>query len=160
MIKEIKVFSRFHMDTIARGFVYPPSDYWYLISIYGQTFTPLIGFQRFATKESILEMGCQNYISLQFTDITKEQYEKEPIEGRNYWTLFDNKHAEKIITFLDAIHKDPKDAMLVVHCHAGVSRSGAIATFASEYLGVEFYDPYVKPNEWVLKLLNEVASKS
>ena len=38
---------------------------------------------------------------------------------------------------------------------AGISRSGAVAVFISGYLNIQFYDPYIRPNKYVLKTLWE-----
>jgi len=45
---------------------------------------------------------------------------------------------------------------LLVHCDAGISRSGAVATFASNYLNIDFQDEYIKPNPYVLRILNNL----
>ena len=49
----------------------------------------------------------------------------------------------------------------VVHCAAGVSRSGAVGTFAADFFEVdrtEFkrINPYIQPNPHILSLLNKI----
>lgn len=50
----------------------------------------------------------------------------------------------------------------IVHCAAGVSRSGAVAKFITEYFGGEdkdFYklNPYTKPNQRILTILRNLV---
>ena len=45
-----------------------------------------------------------------------------------------------------------------VHCNAGISRSGAIGTFANDYCGMNYSEflknnPYIMANSYVLRLL-------
>lgn len=73
--------------------------------------------------ETTLKDGWDRVLRLQFHDVDRDMSS----EGL---TLFNKEHARQIIDFVDEI----KDAchLLVVHCSAGISRSGAIATFVSE----------------------------
>lgn len=121
---------------------------WYLISIYGSKQKPLIQDDlAFGT------LGCKDILSLQFDDITEQQYREYEMEypvASQKMILFGKEHAERIFDFLDKIQEDEEDVVLAVHCHAGISRSGAIATFAAQKYKIEFYDPYIMPNSWVL----------
>jgi predicted protein tyrosine phosphatase len=52
--------------------------------------------------------------------------------------------------------------MFVLHCDAGVSRSGAVGTFIQRYLEIEEegfkkLNPYIHPNHFVLNILMEVS---
>ncbi|MFO0609876.1 MAG: hypothetical protein U0324_42350 [Polyangiales bacterium] len=70
--------------------------------------------------------------------------------------------AERTVDFVARAHRDDparRDALLV-QCHAGVSRSGAVADFARTLAGVPYDDfrrenPQVVPNVWVRRLLFE-----
>jgi protein-tyrosine phosphatase len=70
---------------------------------------------------------------------------------------FDQKKAETITRFLDVSFKKKKDVL--VHCFAGISRSGAVAKFVNEYygLGDEYLETYAGHNLWVFYTLLEVA---
>ena len=68
--------------------------------------------------------------------------------------------AARVVDFITRAHgadSTRRDALLV-NCHAGISRSGAIADFARVVAGVPYDDfrrenPQVVPNTWVRRLL-------
>lgn len=75
---------------------------------------------------------------------------------------FNDERANQIIDFIEA--PTPPDTELIVHCHAGISRSGAVGIFASEVLGLSVADlmarrPQIDPNLYVLNKLREVYAK-
>ena len=75
------------------------------------------------------------------------------------YEMFSQEDAKKVIGFLKGC-----DQNLIVHCHAGVSRSGAIGLFAAEYLNADldyFYrmNPQIWPNQRVLRLLKQCARR-
>lgn len=45
---------------------------------------------------------------------------------------FDLSHARKIVAMVRSLHENEATFTLLIHCEAGVSRSGAIAQWASE----------------------------
>lgn len=49
--------------------------------------------------------------------------------------------AKKIVDFIDEFHLDDKTFNVVVHCHAGVSRSAAIAKFIEDEYEVKATSP-------------------
>ncbi len=72
--------------------------------------------------------------------------------------LFSNKQAKMVVNFVDK-YKNIADGCLI-HCSAGVSRSGAIATFINEYLNRDneqflLDNPHIYPNQFVLNLLKK-----
>lgn len=69
--------------------------------------------------------------------------------------LFTNDQAKETIEFLRCL---PDDFTLVVHCGAGVCRSGAVADFASSMLHVDYNtfkndNPHILPNIYILQTL-------
>ena len=70
---------------------------------------------------------------------------------------FDSKKAETICNFLEQSFRKKKD--VIVHCFAGISRSGAVAKFANEYYGLNdaYLDTYTGHNLWVFYTLLEQA---
>lgn len=70
---------------------------------------------------------------------------------------FDRKKAETIVRFVEESFKKKKD--VIVHCFAGISRSGAVAKFINDYYGMddEFLETYRGHNLWVYYTLLEVA---
>ena len=157
MITEIKVYSRLEMQLIANGIKEIPYKEWNLISIYSPTQPPLFLDPEISLYKSLpideklknmQDKGCKYTLSLAFDDILPKQIEKS-----DKYVIFNEKHAQKTLDFLDDIHNDKDSAALVIHCHAGISRSGAIAYFASQKYNINFEDPYIYPNSWVLELL-------
>jgi len=157
MIKEIKIYNRFNMETFARheGLNFP-YKYWYLISIHSgdALITP-------DTRKVFKDLGCQGLISLDFWDITPED-KRTVLKSHPDVTMFDKKHARKIVDFLDKIQKDKNDSVLVAHCHAGISRSGAVGTFVCDYCQLDYdtfmkLNPYIQSNSHVLRTLRREA---
>lgn len=70
---------------------------------------------------------------------------------------FDRKKAETITRFVEQSFRKKKN--VIVHCFAGISRSGAVAKFINEYygLGNEYLETYTGHNLWVFYTLLEVA---
>jgi len=158
VIKQIKVSNRFAMDMVVatRGFKFP-YDHWYLISIYG-------GEKEFTTDKNIpilKDMGCVDMCSLNFWDITDKDYPKVAAHFPDV-ILFNKGHAKKIIDILNVAQKDIEDSVLVVHCSAGISRSGAVGTFACDFCNLDYNEfikanPYIMANQHVLSLLRKVS---
>ena len=66
--------------------------------------------------------------------------------------------ARRIFEFI----KKNKHRDFLVHCSAGISRSGAIGQFILDYLGgdkeyFEKYNPHIHPNAHISRLLNKLA---
>lgn len=99
----------------------------------------------------------ENVLVLYFDDTTKDM--EVPILGTNEIKkviAFTKKQADKIIDFLDK-NKDKK--LAVIHCAAGVSRSGAVGQFINDYFGGDYFkfkqnNPHIHPNPHVSRLLN------
>jgi predicted protein tyrosine phosphatase len=94
----------------------------------------------------------ERVLTLKFDDITHEY----PERGR-VLILFNESHACAIKDMLDKVG----EGTLIVHCTAGICRSGAIGRFASEYLErdreqFENNHPHIMPNVHVLSLLRQL----
>lgn len=83
-------------------------------------------------------------------------------EGAERWTLFDASHAGQVIHFVRRLHADPEDVDLVIHCHAGISRSAALALFVAADTGCAFPNkPFAGlANRHVLSTLEALAGRS
>lgn len=80
-----------------------------------------------------LEEG--NILSLWFDDVTSNE------NLDNHYCLFDENDAKAIISFLiNKISKDIKG--IIIHCTAGISRSGAIGSVLNDY-----YNRFLENNE-------------
>ena len=143
----IKVIPRIAMDNI----VYDPDKVknYHIISIYGQGM-------------SKIEIDSNDFLQLNFDDITDKEYQQcfESIPGLR---LFNKDHANKIIKYVEKLMVIKDKKMLLVNCHAGISRSGAVGKFANEIINEDnkdhydkFYElnPSIGPNNYVYNLLN------
>lgn len=102
-----------------------------------------------------------NHIILGFHDIDAKN---KPEIYQDPYVVFNQDHASQIINFIEALPDNTEK--IVVHCSAGVSRSGAIARFLSEdvYECVcyrSFFDypvnwqRYMAENKWILHCLEK-----
>lgn len=96
-----------------------------------------------------------NLLSLVFDDIELDF-------GRNL-KLFDMEQAKQVVNFLDKMYFESRAYKpLLIHCTAGVSRSGAVGEFACKYLGYDYErfrkdNRQIVPNTHVLKTLWKVS---
>ena len=162
MIKEIKMYPRVAMEAFARtggyfartgGTNFPYLDrLWHLISIYGDGEGDLLTEEN---RSVFQEMGCRRFLSLNFWDITERAKYPNGI-------LFRKSQAKEIVEMVKEIQKEEEDSVLVAHCSAGVSRSGAVGTFACDYCRLDYNEfmkqnPYLMANPHVLSLLRKEA---
>jgi predicted protein tyrosine phosphatase len=158
MIKKIIVVSRRYVEKMLKELarINTIEGDWALISIYNDKL--LIDIKEM---EILKVLGCDNHISLRFDDITKDRYDIE-IKNNRKLNLFTKDQAEIIVNFINSIIKKPEIKTLVIHCAAGISRSGAVGLFACRYLHLseyEFrsYNQQICPNEYVYDLLSDVS---
>lgn len=102
-----------------------------------------------------------NILKLEFDDITEREYEKY----RGFYQLFTKQQAEEIKNYAKTIDQSMD---MIVHCDAGISRSGAVGfclnCYFNNYLKdiykdmVFFYDTnrHLVPNPYVIRVLNNV----
>ena len=81
----------------------------------------------------------------------------EMFDLENPLSEFSEVEADKIKMLLDLTKLNP-DAQLIIHCEAGLSRSGAIGCFACKYLGFDeevfkSVNPNILPNSYILEFL-------
>ena len=97
----------------------------------------------------VLFPDWQDVLFLQFHDIDPTKFKTLP----NGTIPFDVDAAQQIIGFLgvteDHIHT------IIVHCHAGASRSGAVAKFIAELYDLSFNHDYDSYNPFVYKTLRD-----
>jgi predicted protein tyrosine phosphatase len=154
MITEIKVLSRYTIDLVSRGHMQLPMENkkWNLISVHeGDCLSA-------EQVDSLTSQGCEKILSLFFHDIT----EKINNRYQGKFILFSDCHCIPIIKFIDDLKKSKEATTLVIHCHAGISRSGAIGTFACDYCNLD-YQKFINEHEtiysnpYVLRLLRDKA---
>jgi predicted protein tyrosine phosphatase len=91
-------------------------------------------------------------LSLAFHDIWLE---KHTHLGEGY-NLMEQKHAAQVVAFVEQVWDNVE--LLMIHCHAGISRSSAIGKAISEKYEDQFHSYYSKlyrPNPHVYKLVQE-----
>lgn len=100
-------------------------------------------------------------LKLMCDDLTLADMRTFTEDGWKHVTLFDEDMADKTASFIKSI--PDTGSSLIVHCDAGVSRSGAIGILANRYFNEEGssddekfqYDsmPWLSPNPHILMLL-------
>ena len=85
-----------------------------------------------------------NVITLKFDDIT-EDGNPSPTNLSKTTKAFDQQHAIKIIKFVHQKNFKQTES-LIIHCAAGISRSGTIGMFINDLLKSESYPEFMKRN--------------
>lgn len=106
-----------------------------------------------------LHPGWPRTLRVQFGDV---MYDKQTIEfyGKSWDSVqgvFRACHAETIRRFVADIESDPEIDHITVHCHAGKSRSAAVATWIAIKNGRDCPLSWSGRNQTVLDVLNEPA---
>jgi len=135
---------------------------WHLISICTQPQEELVKETEYQILKSL---GCQDLLSLFFGDYTLNRWnviQKEIVSVSPGTKLFDENDAKKIIDFINKINNDIYGT-LVIHCDAGISRSGAVGLFICRYLELDErkfrkMNSYIHPNQYILEVLNKVSN--
>lgn len=131
-----------------------------VISIYGNSYfgmdcgRPNILFTEEKKQEVIGKSGVKDVLNLCFGDYTPNDRDLDNEK------LFSESQAKQVVEFVDK-YKDEVE-MFILHCDAGVSRSGAVGTFIQRYLELDEMElfkmnPYIAPNHFVLNILLEVS---
>ena len=144
MIKKIDIVNRFRMQLVIDDMFQAPDWPWALISIYSTPQEELVTRPNF---QKLKNKGCRSCLSLLFQDGSIDdswiQYPFLPV------------HAQEVINFLDRMQEVEEKMLLILHCDAGISRSGAVGRFSADYLDIAFEDEYILPNPYVSRILNE-----
>lgn len=100
--------------------------------------------------EHYFKTNKSNVLNLIFDDIAVDEYNK---------ILFSDEHAKQIIKFVENISKE--NFQIIIHCAAGISRSGAVGSFLQYYFDTD-YEKFkstnikISPNYHVLSVLKKV----
>ena len=135
----------------------PKYSNWHFISIYSCKRDKILNeFNIDAFKNN----GMQLYLSLLFEDIT---FPGEDVNG-DPLILFNESHAQQIIKMLNEIKSYPIKSKLIIHCDAGICRSGAVGVFAAQYFNYNMDkfkkdNPFIHPNKLVLETLERVKNE-
>ena len=101
----------------------------------------------------------ENVLVLYFDDVEQDLETKlngKPVTAK----AFTLEQGRQVLDFIEK-HKDKKTC--IVHCAAGISRSGAVGTFVNDYFAGDYFkfkqdNPYIHPNGIVLKHLRQALS--
>jgi predicted protein tyrosine phosphatase len=136
----------------------------WVVSVTNSARCPLNCFEGWDDGPVPLVQDGEDRVALAFDDIEPKVDAASGIElGRDgRYVYFDEAMARRVCAFVDRAHRDDaaSDDLLLVNCHAGVSRSGAIADFARTVVGMDYgefrrLNPQVVPNVFVRRLLFE-----
>lgn len=101
-----------------------------------------------------------NVLTLYFDDCN--EYKKHPVIG-SFGDFYEQipMSEEQALEVIKFVEKMNINSNIYVHCTAGVSRSGAIGAYISDYLGVKWDDfkrvnPQVIPNSHISSLLKKM----
>jgi len=136
----------------------PQAAPWALISVYSSPKEQLIGSE----EEKVLKgIGCEKVLNLCVGDYDHSHMEVIKKIGKEEF-VFSEEHAKNVIDFVKSFDEEHQLqsylTMLVVHCDAGVSRSGAIGLWACRYLGCDEKEfrrdnPFIHPNTLIYETL-------
>jgi len=107
-------------------------------------------------------LSATGILELKFADMTREYWEKHQ-STLHPDSMFNETHAIKL---LDFIYKNKDVENWIIHCDAGLSRSGAVASWIANHFGISFQelqdqqDHKIYPNSIVLDVMNEVSGKT
>lgn len=107
-------------------------------------------------QEQKFDTTLENFLQVKMWDIEKDLFENGTIK----YEKPSETELQKIVAFVNQ-HKDKK--VFIVHCSAGISRSGAVATFIKD----KFYEQVdketfmqnnknIQPNLYILKQLKNI----
>lgn len=109
---------------------------------------------------------AENVLNLEFDDVEEDclvpVFQNDGTITQSQLRTFTEKQGKKVIEFLDKIKESKEENItLLLHCFAGISRSGAIGTFAHDYLETDKHsfimtNPQIRPNSNVLRVLNRL----
>ena len=163
MIKKVIIYNRQSMDRLPpygteSGFQYCYAP-WSLVSIHGDS-------RKFLTPENVSklkELGMRDSLSQEYWDITDDPELVAQLKiYKPQYILFSQEQAKEVVAFLSKLKDDPIDQILICHCDAGISRSGATGAFACQFFGLDYNEfsednPMIHPNRMVLRMLREAA---
>jgi len=153
---KILVVPRIFVQQMIAGEREKPSEPWTLISIVTTADEILLNPDVIHDLGPHLR-GAQSYL---FADTTPSRYARYDDEIKAKIRLFSEKQAHAIVSLIDTVRG--KIETLIVHCDAGVSRSGAVGLWANDYLGLKYADfkrqnPHVIPNAYVMSMLRTAS---
>ena len=106
--------------------------------------------------EQKFDLSIENFLQVKMWDIEKDITD-------NDGTIYEKPSDIELKKIVDFVNKHKDKSVFMVHCSAGISRSGAVATFIRNKFINEIdkekfnsENKYIQPNLYVLKRLNEL----
>jgi len=87
-------------------------------------------------EEPIFAADTDRIITVRFHDLDPEWPVDPERDPRRSYVLMNEDHAKRIVDRVLKFHEHPAPWELLVNCMAGISRSGAVATFVQRLAGV------------------------
>lgn len=121
--------------------------------------SPNVGLS-FNDTEPILE-SSSNVLNLWFHDTDPEQERDWMVSNPSYpEVLFDESMAIEIKNFVEQNHSAK---FWMIHCTAGICRSGAVGEVLSEYFEIDYFEfkrdnPKTRPNIYVKTILKNILN--
>lgn len=106
-------------------------------------------------EDAILHPNFKKILRLKFDDIDQEILD-DPRNRRIYKGINDTQTKE-IISFIDQLLEDSVKWHVLVHCHAGISRSAAVCKYISDRAKLYFPEEYRIYNHHVYSKLTEIV---
>lgn len=108
--------------------------------------------------DTFFKKDFNNVLHLFFDDISEES--KVTSSGKIVYG-FSEEQGKKLLMFLDNIDINKKH--FIVHCNAGISRSGAVGTFVCDYFDFNYdqfkrLNPMIRPNSRVLSIMRKLSN--
>ncbi len=106
----------------------------------------------------IFEEDTERIITVRFHDLNPDWPVDPERDPRPSYVFMSEEDAKRIVDHVVRFHEHPERWECLVHCMAGVSRSGAVGTFIQRVAGIpaEHFltqNTGLHPNRYVLKLL-------
>ena len=108
--------------------------------------------------EPIFERDTARIITLRFHDLDAQWPVDPERDPRPSYVFMNQEDANRIVNHVVKFHEHPEPWELLVNCMAGVSRSGAVGTFARRLAAISYgnfkkRNPGLHPNRHVRRLL-------
>ena len=106
--------------------------------------------------EQKFDKSIDNFLQVKMWDIEEDLFENGELK-------YEKPNDNELKNIVDFINKHKDKSVFIVHCSAGISRSGAVATFIKDKFIDEVdkekfntENKYIQPNLYILKRLNEL----
>jgi predicted protein tyrosine phosphatase len=123
-----------------------------------EVFISALNSQGNEPQAQLLPADGDRWVTLRFDDINTQGVQQLTEAEAGRLVVFGPAQADRIIDLVLACQELPGTQTLIVNCGAGACRSGAIATFVRDVLGLPYDqfrrdNPQITPNDLVLRTL-------